>query len=410
MTSSMIRVQGIGKQYRIRERGGMDAHTGLSAKLRRLFSSRGEPFWALRDISFEVKQGQALGIIGRNGAGKSTLLKLLSRITTPTEGRFEINGRVSSLLEVGTGFHDELSGRENIFLNGTILGMRRAEVKQKFDEIVAFSGVERFLDNPVKHYSSGQKVRLAFAVAAHLEPEVLIIDEVLAVGDAEFQRKCLGKMKDVAKNGRTVLFVSHNMSAINSLCDRCILLDQGHVELEGDTSEVTRQYLSKDNEDVVGERDLSHIPLKYERGARLESARWVDTHGNTIQHTSVSSSFGLEITHRVFEEGHRAQPVVLLYNALGEQVFTTYPGVRTSMRPSPGVHVSTVLIPADLLNTGTYFVTLWLVTWLPYLAHQVLENIMRIDLLDDLASPTHPPSDRRLGGVIRPYLEWKISE
>jgi lipopolysaccharide transport system ATP-binding protein len=198
--------------------------------MKRIMAPPSEPFWALRDVNFTVDQGETLGIIGRNGAGKSTLLKILSRITYPSEGRFTMEGRMSSLLEVGTGFHNDLSGRENIFLNGTILGMRRTEVKQKFDEIVAFSGVEQFIDTPVKHYSSGQKVRLAFSVAAHLEPEVLIIDEVLAVGDVEFQRKCLGKMKDVASHGRTVLFVSHNMSAVNSLCQKCIMLNQGSVE------------------------------------------------------------------------------------------------------------------------------------------------------------------------------------
>ena len=201
-------------------------------------------FWALHDITFEIKRGEAVGIIGRNGAGKSTLLKILSRITEPTRGRFEIFGRVSSLLEVGTGFHPELTGRENVYLNGTILGMKRREVKAKFDEIVAFSGVEKFIDTPVKHYSSGMQVRLAFAVAAHLEPEILIIDEVLAVGDAEFQKKCLGKMEDVTGEGRTVLFVSHDMNAIQRLCSHGILLKAGGVEKDGFSTDVISYYLS----------------------------------------------------------------------------------------------------------------------------------------------------------------------
>src|SRR5207244_3345082 len=202
-----------------------------------------EDFWALKDVSFEVRQGEVIGIIGRNGAGKSTLLKILSRITDPTEGRVTINGRVASLLEVGTGFHPELTGRENIYLNGAILGMTRAEIGRKFDEIVAFAEVEKFLDTPVKRYSSGMYVRLAFAVAAHLEPEILVVDEVLAVGDAEFQKKCLGKMSTVASGGRTVLFVSHNLTAIESLCHSCIALQRGRIFTRGSPTDVLDKYL-----------------------------------------------------------------------------------------------------------------------------------------------------------------------
>jgi lipopolysaccharide transport system ATP-binding protein len=200
--------------------------------------------WALRDVSFDVNEGEVVGIIGRNGAGKSTLLKILSRITDPTSGRALIRGRVSSLLEVGTGFHPELSGRDNIYMNGTILGMRKKEIDQKFDEIVDFSGIEKFIDTPIKRYSSGMKVRLAFSVAAHLEPEILIIDEVLAVGDFEFQNKCLGKMQDVSSHGRTVLFVSHNMAAVQALCSRCVLLNQGTVLAMGDTADIIRRFTS----------------------------------------------------------------------------------------------------------------------------------------------------------------------
>ena len=215
-------------------------------------SPRTEDFWALRDVSFSVRQGEVLGIIGRNGAGKSTLLKILSRITEPTEGRARIRGRVASLLEVGTGFHAELTGRENIFLNGAILGMTKAEIKRKFDEIVAFSEVEKFLDTPVKRYSSGMYVRLAFAVAAHLEPEILVVDEVLAVGDAEFQKKCLGKMEEVSRSqGRTVLFVSHNLQAIRNLCNRCLVLDGGKKTFDGDTAPALEAYLGQDGQSDV---------------------------------------------------------------------------------------------------------------------------------------------------------------
>jgi len=254
MSDKAIRVDGIGKKYRIgKKKSGelRETFSHLWDTVRFKHNPNGQPekseFWALKDISFEVKQGEAVGIIGRNGAGKSTLLKVLSRITKPTTGRFEINGRVSSLLEVGTGFHPELTGRENIYLNGTILGMRRAEIKSKFDEIIAFSGVEEFIDTPVKHYSSGMKVRLAFSVAAHLEPEILIIDEVLAVGDAEFQKKCLGKMEDVTGEGRTVLFVSHNLGAVQKICRSAILIEEGLINNFDKTPIVINNYLMSEN-------------------------------------------------------------------------------------------------------------------------------------------------------------------
>lgn len=237
----VIEVKNISKTYAI----GSAAKDSIIDSVRGLFKSKTQPkstFNALTDISFEVNQGEVLGIVGKNGAGKSTLLKVLSRITEPTNGEITMRGRVASLLEVGTGFHPELSGRENIFLNGSILGMTRAEIKSKFDEIVAFSGVEKFIDTPVKHYSSGMYVRLAFSVAAHLEPEILIIDEVLAVGDAEFQKKCLGKMKDVAGQGRTVLFVSHNMAAVKSLCSRVLVIDQGALLYNGSSQDAVDFY------------------------------------------------------------------------------------------------------------------------------------------------------------------------
>jgi len=258
MSDIAIRVEGLGKEYRIGKRERYktlrdtvsDAVTAPVRWARSLARSSqtadtqdsSDLFWALKDVSFEVPRGAVVGIIGRNGAGKSTLLKILSRITEPTEGRVEIHGRVGSLLEVGTGFHPELTGRENILLNGAILGMRRAEISRKFDEIVAFAEIERFLDTPVKHYSSGMYVRLAFAVAAHLEPEILIVDEVLAVGDAEFQKKCLGKMQEASRGGRTVLFVSHNMGAIRSLCTSALLLKRGQIRRRGAIDDLIKEY------------------------------------------------------------------------------------------------------------------------------------------------------------------------
>ena len=260
MSETIIKVEGLGKKYIISHEG-KESYTALRDVISRTAkkmvnrknktSSYKEEFWALKDLDFNIKKGEAVGIIGRNGAGKSTLLKILSRITEPTLGRIEINGRVASLLEVGTGFHPELTGRENIFLNGAILGMSRNEIKRKFDEIVDFSGVEKFLDTPVKRYSSGMYVRLAFAVAAHLEPEILVVDEVLAVGDAEFQKKCLGKMNEVSKKeGRTVLFVSHQLSAIRNLCSRAILLSQGKAVFQGDVDTAIGKYLENKDESI----------------------------------------------------------------------------------------------------------------------------------------------------------------
>jgi lipopolysaccharide transport system ATP-binding protein len=259
MSDIAIRVENLGKVYRIgaqqeRYKTLRDSLAGaVTGYLHRLRNPKSvgrdeNTFWALKDVSFEVKRGEAVGIIGRNGAGKSTLLKILSRITEPTEGRVRLHGRVASLLEVGTGFHAELTGRENIYLNGAILGMKRTEIERKFDEIVAFAEIEKFLDTPVKRYSSGMYVRLAFAVAAHLEPEILLVDEVLAVGDAAFQNKCLGKMQQVAGEGRTVLFVSHNMAAVQKLCTRACLLDNGKVVVQEGVNEVVARYLGRSRE------------------------------------------------------------------------------------------------------------------------------------------------------------------
>lgn len=274
-SSPAIRVEGIGKRYRIGAKesapetlagavaGWFRAPMENLRALRRLShfgsnESGDDVVWALRDVSFEVERGEVVGVIGRNGAGKSTLLKILTRITEPTEGRAEIHGKVASLLEVGTGFHQELTGRENVYLNGAVLGMSKAEIDRKFDEIVAFSGVEKFLDTPIKRYSSGMKVRLAFAVAAHLDAEILLIDEVLAVGDAAFRRKCLGKMDEVARAGRTVLFVSHSMGAVANLCGRCLYLDEGHVAAAGETHQIIQRYLNTLDETTAS--DLLHFP------------------------------------------------------------------------------------------------------------------------------------------------------
>lgn len=289
MSDVVIHAQGLGKKYRIRHKAPARYATlrdVIGDRFRALFRSDPaatgtrasvEDFWALKDVGFEVRRGEVVGIIGRNGAGKSTLLKILSRITEPTEGRVELNGRVASLLEVGTGFHPELTGRENIYLNGAILGMPASEIRRKFDEMVAFADIEKFLDTPVKRYSSGMYVRLAFAVAAHMEPEILVVDEVLAVGDAEFQRKCIGKMHDVSKGGRTVLFVSHNMAAIRSLTSRGLVLAKGRLELDGSTAEAIACYTRIAAKPDDGKRDW---------GSGLHTtmlaARMIDSQGNPL--------------------------------------------------------------------------------------------------------------------------------
>lgn len=263
MQDIAISIQNLSKQYEIGAAASGSLRETLTAGLKALTGKKQtkDIFWALKDVSFDIKKGEVLGIVGRNGAGKSTLLKILSRITEPTSGKIDLFGRVTSLLEVGTGFHPELTGRENVFLNGSILGMSRQEIRRKFDEIVAFSGVEKFLDTAVKHYSSGMYVRLAFAVAAHLEAEILIIDEVLAVGDAEFQRKCLGKMNDVARSGRTVLFVSHNLGAVRSLCKSCALLQNGQLLMTGAPDEIIHNYyINNQQEKASFQRDIT----KYE--------------------------------------------------------------------------------------------------------------------------------------------------
>lgn len=269
MSQVALRIEGISKRYRL---GGLQPYQTLRDTLVDFVRRRPEKqaqkpeFWALRDVSFELKQGEVLGIVGRNGAGKSTLLKLLSRITTPDSGRIEVHGRIGSLLEVGTGFHPELTGRENIYMNGILLGMNRREVQRKFDEIVDFSGVEEFLDTPVKRYSSGMRVRLGFAVAAHLEPEILVVDEVLAVGDADFQRKCLGRMNLVASEGRTVLYVSHQMDSIIGLCKRAIWLDQGQLKLDGSPEFVVKEYLGNGT-DAGSTADLRDVKSRDGSGA-----------------------------------------------------------------------------------------------------------------------------------------------
>src|SRR5579872_3351640 len=369
----VIRAEGLGKKYTIGHTAESQRYVALrdvlagsarSAWRKTVDMARGraivadntvEQFWALKDVSFEVTRGAVLGIIGRNGAGKSTLLKVLSRITEPSEGRVTIRGRVASLLEVGTGFHPELTGRENIYLNGAILGMTRAEIRRKFDEIVTFAEIEKFLDTPVKRYSSGMYVRLAFAVAAHLEPEILIVDEVMAVGDAEFQNKCLGKMSEVSGSGRTVLFVSHNLPAVRSLCSRAIQLQNGMIVccatapeviehyLRGDANRLTRSWKWKS--EVASGDDIIKI-----QNVSINSA----SQTSTIQ-VLTDEPFWISIE---YEQSVRLRTIrisIQFLTPLGEVAFTTTDHSERSFETDgPGGHISTCHVPGRLLNRGRY--------------------------------------------------------
>ena len=342
MSDVAIKIEGVSKKYTV----GKQKENSLRGSFGGLLKSaaaKGEEFWALKDISFEVNKGEVIGVIGKNGAGKSTLLKVLSQITKPTEGRIEINGRVASLLEVGTGFHPELTGRENIFLNGTILGMSRKEVKAKFDEIVDFSGVDKFIDTPVKHYSSGMYVRLAFAVAAHLEPEILIIDEVLAVGDAEFQKKCLGKMKDVAETGRTVIFVSHNMAAVEKLCSKCFLLNHGNLEFSGSVIETVSKYLnSSDLNQNIWERSFPSQSKAYFTSIKIYQDDQLDI--------TTSGKLKVEFKYEIKEKLSSLNLHLALLDNYGQVIFSSAPedsGIKKSLEI--GNYASIVEFPEDLL-------------------------------------------------------------
>ena len=368
-----------------------------------------ETIWALKDISFEIKQGEVVGIIGRNGAGKSTLLKILSRITEPTNGFAEIHGRVGSLLEVGTGFHTELTGRENIYLNGSIIGMKRTEINRKFDEIVAFAEVEKFIDTPVKHYSSGMYLRLAFAVAAHLEPEILLVDEVLAVGDARFQKKCLNKMEDVGQEGRTVLFVSHSMPSITRLCKRAILFDEGNLIKDGQAYKVISSYLNFGFGTTAMREWTDPAKAPGSEVVRLSAVR-VQTEDDRITDVvDIRQAIRLEMEYEVFQPGHILLPNFNVYNDKGIFIFTTKdldPAWRRCPRPA-GHYVSIVLIPGNLLAEGTHFVEPAMMTLEPIIFHFRERDAIAFQVID-----THDGNSARgdwtgdMGGVVRPLLKW----
>ena len=367
--------------------------------------------WALRDVSFEVQPGEVLGIIGRNGAGKSTLLKILSRITDPTEGRAVLRGRVASLLEVGTGFHPELTGRENIYLNGAILGMKKAEIARKFDEIVAFAEVERFIDTPVKRYSSGMYVRLAFAVAAHLEPEILIVDEVLAVGDAQFQKKCLGKMGDVAKQGRTILFVSHQMQAITTLCTRAIILASGRMTEHGVPRQLVERYLSSSvHQSAEAVWTFENAPSS--KVAKLHAVRVLGPGGTEVSFDQwLGKPITLSMEFWCLQET-KLLPSFHLYNQSGVMVFPTGPLHVKELAQNiyaPGLYRCSCIIPALLLNSGTYFVHAFLSRETDGQVYVNVPEVVSFQVINDGSGMSESfTGDDNWPGVIRPLLSWSI--
>jgi lipopolysaccharide transport system ATP-binding protein len=356
-----ISIKCLSKRYSI----GVVKDSSFRASLAGIFKKKKKPnndFWALKDVSFDVERGEVIGIIGKNGAGKSTLLKVLSKITQPTEGRIEINGRVASLLEVGTGFHPELTGRENIYLNGTLLGMTRKEVAEKLEEIVEFSGVRKFIDTPVKHYSSGMYVRLAFSVAAHLEPEILIIDEVLAVGDAEFQKKCLGKMKDVAGEGRTVIFVSHDLVAVRKLCNRGVLLENGQIKFNGVMEGAIRAYVTLEKSSFYYqiEKIKTNIPVAF------SSIGLFDLNNEYCNEFSCEDEITIKFNFLVREEKHPYSLFVIIKDKHGVPIFSAESKIdKTTL---------TLVINKMFLTRGEYYVYAFI--------H--IANTVQIDLVDNV--------------------------
>lgn len=422
MSDLAIRVEDLGKQYRIgaspsRYNTFRDALVNtISAPIRRLrygLPAGGDEkntIWALRHLSFEVKQGQVLGVIGRNGAGKSTLLKVLSRVTEPSEGEVEIRGRVGSLLEVGTGFHPELTGRENIYLNGAILGMKRQEIDRKFDEIVAFSGVEKFIDTPVKRYSSGMYLRLAFSVAAHLEPEILVVDEVLAVGDADFQRKCLGKMSDVAQEGRTVLFVSHNMSAILRLTEETIVLDHGRLVYRAPTEDAVDFYMASGYNES-GEKVWRDDEIPSDTQPFRPYALRVRNHRQQVVDTLLSTEEAtIEIEYECTSDIKGLRVGLYLMNMRGEYVFTSFDTddldkYETYAVRKAGRYVSRCTIPADLLNEGRYVVGVNASTY--RVKRYFQDERALVFHVDGTGAPGKQWPEPRMG-LVRPRLNWAI--
>ncbi len=432
--STVISIEGLSKAYRLGAIGGATLREDVGRWLARIRGKpdpllkigeehkvrlEGELFWALRDVSFDVREGEVLGIIGRNGAGKSTLLKILSKVTGPTEGQIKLRGRVASLLEVGTGFHPELTGRENIFLNGAILGMTKSQIRARFDEIVAFSGVEEFIDTPVKRYSSGMHVRLGFAVAAHLDPDILVVDEVLAVGDAAFQKKCVSKMEDVSSHGRTVLIVSHNMGTITSLCSRAVVLDGGQLVANGAASQVVVQYMS------LGASTASVVD--FTQGGRvvgddlatLRRAWMENLQGERIRETDIRQPFLVKMEYELHVETPDSPfPNFHFMDERGECVFAVASKAYVAADDTPdrgnlpGVYVAECRVPGNLFNDGCYYIGLALTftykgVHLSFFERDALSIAVR-DPVSDTLDGDRCGYAGAFPGPLRPRMDWRI--
>lgn len=380
-------------------RGKEDPYLKIGMENDRTKKGESDYAWALKDVSFEVEQGDTLGIIGKNGAGKSTLLKILSRVTSPTQGEIKVKGRIASLLEVGTGFHPELTGRENVFMNGAILGMTKKEIARKFDEIVDFAGVELYIDTPVKRYSSGMYVRLAFAVAAHLEPEILIVDEVLAVGDADFQKKCLGKMGDVASHGRTIIFVSHNMQAVQSLCKSAIYLKTGKIADMGRTDKVINNYLAREVQNCLV-KTWSGAEAPGNETVKLLSAEILPQQDRASDAILVSTAIDIHFTFELSKElGLNLS--LLLYTAAGNCIFNV---ATKSVQLKPGLHASTLSIPGKLLNDDIYTFNLLFVKDSSVIVYQ-LNDVLTFEVADEVREGNWYG---KWLGAVRPDLSFEL--
>ncbi|URM37339.1 ABC transporter ATP-binding protein [Flavobacterium anhuiense] len=426
MKDIILKAENISKQYRLGEvgtgtlshdlnrwwhkiRGKENPYLKIGEVNDRSKKGTSDYVWALQDINFEVQRGEVLGIIGKNGAGKSTLLKILSKVTAPTTGSIKSRGRIASLLEVGTGFNGEMTGRENIFLNGAILGMTKKEITSKLDEIIEFSGCERYIDTPVKRYSSGMTVRLAFAVAAFLEPEILVVDEVLAVGDAEFQKKAIGKMQDISKGeGRTVLFVSHNMAAVKSLCTKGIVLEHGKVIFEGNVEEAVNRYFDDEKQFAQKEWNVESSPKT--NFLRLLNAKVLNENDELELNHSITNAITIEFTYEIVEAGNTFTHGFNLFNNENVHILSSHDKKSLTLEQAPdkGIYSKKITIPGNLLAEGTYTCSFAIMRYNPFIVEFHEMDIVGFNVIDEFGGDTARGNyNGNFPGIVRPILNWK---